>query len=325
MNVRKLAPMALIILFVSAACGNGGATTTILPTATAVVAIQPTEPPPPPAVATNTPVPPTPTPAEPLAAMVNGAPVYLADFDAELARYKASQIAMGITPAEDDEAGYREQVLNALIERQLILQAAAAAGVAITPETVDQRLADLRAAGDETAFQAFLQTNQWTEEEFRQVLETELITGEMVTRVTADVPTAVEQVRASYIQLDDGAIAQQVWERAKAGDDFAFLAQQNSVDRLTGSNGGDLGFFAPGSLLVPEVEAAAFALQPGEISDLIAVTNADGKTTYYIIMVTERDPNRELTADARYNLLQAAFQTWLDGLWDNASIERLVP
>jgi len=73
------------------------------------------------------------------------------------------------------------------------------------------------------------------------------------------------------------------------------------------------------------VEAAAFALQPGEISDLIAVTNADGKTTYYIIMVTERDPNRELTADARYNLLQAAFQTWLDGLWDNASIERLVP
>jgi len=196
--------------------------------------------------------------------------------------------------------------------------------VVVTPETIEQRLADLRAAGGETAFATFLQTNQWTEEEFRKVLETELITGEMVSQVTADVPLAVEQVRASYIQMDDGALAQQVLDRAKAGDDFGFLAEQNSVDRVTGPNGGDLGFFSPGSLLVPEVEAAAFALQPGEISPLLAVPNADGSTRYYIIKVTERDPNRELTADARYDLLQAAFEAWLEGLWSSATIERFV-
>lgn len=324
MNLRKFALLALSTLLVSVACSNSGEPAAILPTATIVV-VQPTEPPPPPVVPTNTPVPPTPTPTAPMAAMVNDVPIFLADFEAELARFAAAQAGIGITPTEESEAANQEQVLNSLIERQLILEAAAADGIIVAPETVDQRLADLRAAGDEASFQAFLQTNKWTEEEFRQILEAELITGEMVARVTADVPTAVEQVRASYIQMDDGAAAQQVLVRAQAGDDFAFLAQQNSVDRLTGANGGDLGFFAPGSLLVPEVEEAAFALQPGEISDLITVSGADGKTTYYIIMVTERDPSRELTADARYNLMQTAFQAWLDSLWANATIERFIP
>lgn len=324
MNLRKFALLALSTLLVSVACSNSGEPAAILPTATIVV-VQPTEPPPPPVVPTNTPVPPTPTPTAPMAAMVNDVPIFLADFEAELARFAAAQAGIGITPTEESEAANQEQVLNSLIERQLILEAAAADGIIVAPETVDQRLADLRAAGDEASFQAFLQTNKWTEKEFRQILEAELITGEMVARVTADVPTAVEQVRASYIQMDDGAAAQQVLVRAQAGDDFAFLAQQNSVDRLTGANGGDLGFFAPGSLLVPEVEEAAFALQPGEISDLITVSGADGKTTYYIIMVTERDPSRELTADARYNLMQTAFQAWLDSLWANATIERFIP
>jgi parvulin-like peptidyl-prolyl isomerase len=317
MNQRIFALPALILLLLSAACRNGGATTTLLPTATTSGQAQAATLPPA-AVATNTSIPPTPTPTAPLAAMVNGQPIFLADFEKELARFEAAQSGAG-----GDPATYREQVLNALIERQLILQAAAAQGVVVAPETVDQRLAELRtAAGEAGTFEAWLQTNQWTEEEFRETLEAEIITGEIVARVTADVPHTMEQVRASYIQMDDAALAQSVLERARAGDDFAFLAEQNSVDRVTGENGGDLGFFAPGSLLVPEVEAAAFALQPGEISDLIAVANEDGTTTYYIVLVTERDPERELTADARYTLLQATFEAWLDGLWSAATIER---
>jgi len=235
MNLRKFALLALSTMLVSVACSNSGEPAAILPTATVVV-VQPTEPPPPPVVPTNTPVPPTPTPTAPMAAMVNDVPIFLADFEAELARFAAAQAGIGITPTEESDAANQEQVLNSLIERQLILEAAAVDGIIVAPETVDQRLADLRAAGDEASFQAFLQTNKWTEEEFRQILEAELITGEMVARVTADVPTAVEQVRASYIQMDDGAAAQQVLVRAQAGDDFAFLAQQNSVDRLTGAN-----------------------------------------------------------------------------------------
>ncbi|MEZ4515468.1 MAG: SurA N-terminal domain-containing protein [Chloroflexota bacterium] len=272
---------------------------------------------------TNTPEP-TPTPTAPLAALVNGQPIFLADYEQELARYEQAQAELGVDV--NTVEGYRDQVLDSLIERELIRQAAETAGVVITDEQLDERLADLRAAAGEPAnFTAWLEANDYTEETFREALRLELITGEMVNRVTADVPTTSEQVRARYIQLDDGALADEVHGRAVAGDDFAFLAQQNSVDRVTGELGGDLGYFGRGALLVPEVEEAAFALQPGEISDIIAVTNADGTTTYYIVQVTERDPNRELTADGRYQLLQAAFSEWVQEQWTNATIERFAP
>ena len=315
MRHRILALLALLLLL--AACRQDPTATD--ETATAAPVVQATLPPP--VAATSTPVPPTPTPTEPLAAQVNGQPITLADFDRELARFAAVQPPQAALAADASA-----RVLDALIERELILQAAAAEGVVVSDEAVAQRLADLKATYATPAeFDAWLQSVGYTEEEFRAALAAELVMGEMVARLTAGVPDTAEQVRARYIQLDDATLAQQVLDRARAGDDFAFLAQQNSVDRVTAEIGGDLGFFAPGSLLVPEVEAAAFALQPEAISDLIAVTDAAGKTTYYIVQVTEREADRPLSMDAYQAALQAAFDAWLADLHAAATIERLIP
>ena len=315
MRHRILALLALLLLL--AACRQDPTATD--ETATAAPVVQATLPPP--VAATSTPVPPTPTPTEPLAAQVNGQPITLADFDRELARFAAVQPPQAALAADASA-----RVLDALIERELILQAAAAEGVVVSDEAVAQRLADLKATYATPAeFDAWLQSVGYTEEEFRAALAAELVTGEMAARLAAGVPDTAEQVRARYIQLDDATLAQQVLDRARAGDDFAFLAQQNSVDRVTAEIGGDLGFFAPGSLLVPEVEAAAFALQPEAISDLIAVTDAAGKTTYYIVQVTEREADRPLSMDAYQAALQAAFDAWLADLHAAATIERLIP
>ncbi len=70
---------------------------------------------------TNTPEP-TPTPTAPLAALVNGQPIFLADFEQELARYEQAQTELGVDLATVE--GYRDQVLDSLIERELIRQAA---------------------------------------------------------------------------------------------------------------------------------------------------------------------------------------------------------
>jgi len=320
MIAKTLTPIFLIIIMIwGIACRQTEQPDSGPSTESNQQATSPENTPLPPAIATNTPIPPTPTPTEPMAALVNGQPIFLAEYERELARYMA---AMGDALQPD----YEVLVLDALIERELIRQAAASDGIVVSSESVDQRLEELRATAEETGgFGAWLEANQYTEEEFREALAAEMVTGEMVSRVTADVPTAVEQVRARYIQMDDEALAQSVLERARAGDDFAFLAEQNSVDRVTGEFGGDLGFFPPGSLLVPEVEQAAFALQPGEISDLITVTRADGTTVYYIVQTTERDPERELTADMRSGLLQAAFTAWIEQLRTEATVERFEP
>ncbi|MBI3950931.1 MAG: peptidylprolyl isomerase [Acidobacteria bacterium] len=62
--------------------------------------------------------------------------------------------------------------------------------------------------------------------------------------------------------------AEEVSQRVKAGEDFATLAKEFSEDPGSKEQGGDLGFFGRGQM-TPKFEEAAFALQPGQISDLV--------------------------------------------------------
>jgi peptidyl-prolyl cis-trans isomerase D len=85
-----------------------------------------------------------------------------------------------------------------------------------------------------------------------------------------------EQIRASHILLntagkDEAAVrkqAEEILAKVKAGGDFAALAKQYSEDTGSKVNGGDLDFFGRGRM-VPEFEEAAFAMQPGQVSDLV--------------------------------------------------------
>jgi parvulin-like peptidyl-prolyl isomerase len=56
--------------------------------------------------------------------------------------------------------------------------------------------------------------------------------------------------------------------RARRGEDFAALALECSEDKLTRDKGGRLPPISRGQT-VPEFEEAAFALQPGQISDVV--------------------------------------------------------
>ena len=310
-RATRILLIAILVTTSLAACQNPPATTS-----------GSSEPPPLP-VAT-TPAPPLPTPGESLAAMVNGQPIPLADYQQLLAEYEAALVGRGFDL--DTEEGQQmlaqasRQVLDVMIEQVLIEQAAAQEKVTVTDDELDAVIQrDIEEGGGAEKFAAWLQTNGWTEEDYRKRLRSQLLTSKMIERVTSGVPTTAEQVHARHILVATEAEAQSVLNQLLAGADFAALAQQYSLDEATKVNGGDLGFFPRGILLAPEVEEAAFALQPGQISGVI--TSQFG---YHIVQVLERVSDRPLSEDALGALRDRAFRQWVDELWTAATVERFV-
>ncbi|TVP76895.1 MAG: hypothetical protein EA352_04765 [Gemmatimonadales bacterium] len=122
-----------------------------------------------------------------------------------------------------------------------------------------------------------------------------------------------ERVRARHILLlfPDGAdeaqrdsveaLAEELRDRARAGEDFASLAETYSDDEGSAARGGDLSFFARGTM-VPPFEEAAFALEPGDVSDIV-----ESQFGLHVIRLEERDfPDLEdVREDVREQLRSA--------------------
>jgi peptidyl-prolyl cis-trans isomerase D len=83
-------------------------------------------------------------------------------------------------------------------------------------------------------------------------------------------------------------IALALLERVRAGADFAELARVSSEDQGSAAGGGDLGCF-PAGRMVPEFDNAVYALEPGEISDLVRTSFG-----YHIIRLESRREERTL-------------------------------
>jgi hypothetical protein len=76
--------------------------------------------------------------------------------------------------------------------------------------------------------------------------------------------------------------AEELRSRVLGGEDFAALARQFSQDPGSAANGGDLGFFGRTDMVEP-FAVAAFALEPGEVSEVVMTPMG-----YHVIRTDEK-------------------------------------
>jgi len=85
----------------------------------------------------------------------------------------------------------------------------------------------------------------------------------------AELYTNPERRRAQHILVESEELANDLLDQINQGADFAELAKANSEDSSSSEEGGDLGFFEK-ELMGDEFDEAAFAMNIGDISDVVA-------------------------------------------------------
>jgi peptidyl-prolyl cis-trans isomerase C len=261
----------------------------------------------PPATAPTAAAKPFPAQVPEVVARVNGEDVKKTDFDLLV---RNAELSSGPIPAERRDEILR-RVLDQLVTYTVLKQECATRKFTVADAELEERMKATRAQfPDEEQFKKALAARGMSLDRLRSDSRTEILIAKLMNEAVAGVqpPTDAalrefydknpdkfktgEMVRASHIliRVDEKADTatkaaakskiDAVLKRARAGEDFAGLARENSQDG-SAQAGGDLNFFGRGRMVAP-FEQAAFALKPGQISDV--VTTQFG---YHIITVTE--------------------------------------
>jgi peptidyl-prolyl cis-trans isomerase C len=234
-----------------------------------------------------------------MALKVNGDGITLVEYQADLVRLQKAQSDLSETATPEQQ---RDQVIQNFTDQLLLEQAAQKGGYSVDDATVQARVDALATSlGGADKLASWETTNGYTDDSFKISLKREIYADWQRDQIINSVPETADQVHALQILVQDLANANSLLAQLKSGADFATLA--STLDPTTG---GDLGWFPQGYLTQPNVEAAAFALQPGQYSDVIK-----SDLGYHIIYVVERDANHPLSVDARRTLQEKTLNNWL--------------
>ncbi len=255
----------------------------------------------------TTPTPPISTPTSPapivtlvpMALQINGSGITLAEFEAEIARFQAAQSALGnIIPLEQAT----QRVMDDLTGQVLLEQGAIDAGFVVDDALLQTRIDNLvTQIGGIQALTDWEAGHGYTDESLRQSLRRQIAAAWMRDQIISTVSTTAEQVHVQQILLYDSNTIQAVWNELNAGADFFTLAEK--YDPVTN---GELGWFPRNYLPDGQIEEAAFALQPGQYSNVI-----ETQAGFSILMVLAREPDHILSPDALLTLQTLALENWL--------------
>jgi len=254
-------------------------------------------------------------------AVVNGSSITQEDLDDEMSRVRRMFLAKGTPLKESQLSEIRKEVLESLINRELLYQESQKKGIEVDEAAVDGQLSTLKKRfSSEAEFKKALSEINLSEAAVRSQIRREMAVQQLIKDQFAgdvaisdkesktyyashpDLFRQPEEVRASHIlikvdpQADESGRAEarreieKIQEKVKRGEDFGDLARQFSQGP-SNTRGGDLNYFRRGQMVKP-FEDVAFALAPGEVSDIV-----ETRFGYHLIKVTDKKPETMIAYD----------------------------
>jgi peptidyl-prolyl cis-trans isomerase C len=209
-------------------------------------------------------------------ATVNGDPITLAEFQERLAR-------AGFKSGKEVELQVKEELLNRLVERKMLLSEAQRRRIKIGLPDINKRIESFRAeqgqevkevlAGQGIDFEKW-KNDVWEDLMIERLLARDVnkkvsLSGAEVRKYYQDHPQQFErpeQVRVRQIVVSTEAEAQQVLEQLQGNPDFAAVARERST-APEAEHGGDLGYFSRGDM--PAEFNVVFSLPKGGVSGVV--------------------------------------------------------
>lgn len=241
---------------------------------------------------------------------------------------------IGITPEM-----FAEFARDGIIDGMIIDQHAAQEGVEVSEEEItaeEERVFGLTGeeggltqeqyeAQYEDYFTGFAESSGLTRERINELwrarLRTALLARGLLEVLALPVDLTQEEAHAAHILVETEEEAQAVLDRLDAGEEFADIAAEVSIDTGSAVQGGDLGFF-PRGVMVGPFEDAVFALEAGEISE--PTQTQFGYHIIYLIEKGEQPVSEQAQAQQENELFRAELAGWHDAsdiLIDDAWVE----
>jgi len=300
----------------------------------------------------------TENPKDQVVAVVNAISLTESDIQLEMKRIQFQAKTMRQPIDDSMMEAMREKVIQSIINRELLFQESKAKGILVDAIEIDIRIDQIKQqlgsgqnlenqlaqmgismagfrsqVGQATAIQKLLEMNIYaktevTEKEARLFFEN-----------NPQFFKKPEEVKASHILIQTATTDEEekrlaakqkiemIQEKLKNGEDFAALAKAFS-EGPSSDHGGDLGFFDRKKMVKPFSDAA-FALEPGQTSDIVLT-----RFGYHLIKVIDKKPKtsyefdnikQELIEMLRSRKVQAETGQYLGELRKKASIKRLTP
>lgn len=230
-----------------------------------------------------------------------------------------------------------KQVLDTMLEEELVRKEAQTRNLTVSEDdialAIEEMLGYDRAAAatvtDTTTIQSFdslyqrlqddfLKPSRFSEQDFRTMIETNLLREQLLTIIGADIPQTSDQINPIFFAVDSDETGMALRERIERGEDPIALVEELNNDERDQTAGYELSWMPAGYLSVQlgaEIEQVAFNTPVGKAAE--PTLGLDGQ--YYVIYISGHE-ERPVDEATMQQMRQDKYTTWLEtqkqGQWE---------